>query len=301
MRRGFLGTVIAAVAAALAFGGADEPRSHAAPAANPTPPAEPQRPVTAARDGATRDVTPPDPRAGIPAAEPVDQVDDASCPEDMVLVEGEYCTDVRHTCDEWLDDQKLQFARCGKYDPEGTRCVGKRVTMRYCIDRYEYTAPGEDLPLNHQSFVKASKICKQQGKRICTESEWNFACEGPEMLPYPYGYSREPVCNQDRKDLYIQTPKERLLADHRQPATANDRCVSPFGVYNMVGNLDEPTLRDGAVHNHPFRTALKGGWWMAGRNRCRPATTAHDDYYEDIQVGVRCCADTAGSSGSPTG
>jgi len=35
---------------------------------------------------------------------------------------------------------------------------------------------------------------------------------------------------------------------------------------------------------------LKGGWWMPARNRCRPATTAHDDYYKDIQVGTRCCA-----------
>ena len=49
-----------------------------------------------------------------------------------------------------------------------------------------------------------------------------------------------------------------------------------------------------------FHNALKGGWWMAARNRCRPATTAHDDYYKDIQIGVRCCADAPADSG-PTG
>jgi hypothetical protein len=40
---------------------------------------------------------------------------------------------------------------------------------------------------------------------------------------------------------------------------------------------------------------------MSGRNRCRPATTAHDDYYEDIQVGVRCCSDAPDGTGAPTG
>ena len=46
--------------------------------------------------------------------------------------------------------------------------------------------------------MTGSKICQAQGKRLCTEREWNFACEGEEMRPYPYGWSREPKCNQDR-------------------------------------------------------------------------------------------------------
>ncbi len=223
-----------------------------------------------------------------------------ACPGDMVLVEGDYCTEVRQTCKEWLDDPKLPYARCKVYEQK-SECVGKRVSMRYCIDRYEYTKPGEDLPLNHQSFVTGSKICKAQGKRLCAEQEWNFACEGEDMLPYPYGWERKDVCNQDREDLYEIQKGYQVLKDHREKSGERDQCVSPFGVYNMAVNLDEPTLREGATHNYPFRTALKGGWWMAARNRCRPATTAHDDHYEDIQVGVRCCADVPGSHGGPNG
>jgi hypothetical protein len=216
----------------------------------------------------------------------------AWCPADMVLVEGSYCTQVRQVCKRWLDDPSLQYARCAEYEPEA-KCAGKRVPMRYCIDRYEAAASGGDeLPANQLSYVKGAKLCKSQGKRLCLESEWNFACEGEEMRPYPYGWSREPKCNQDRADLYTGGGKD--LKDNRQPRDANPECASPFGVMNMVGNVDETVARDGAQHNHPFRNALKGGWWMAGRNRCRPATTAHDDYYEDIQVGVRCCADAPG-------
>lgn len=216
----------------------------------------------------------------------------------MVLVEGEYCTDVRQDCNHWLDDAALPFARCGEYSTV-SRCVGKRVAMRFCIDRREYTPPGEKLPLNWASYDIASKTCAGVGKRLCTDSEWNFACEGPEMLPYPYGYERRPVCNQDQKDLYDKNPRMQVLKDLREPADARPDCKSPFGVENMVGNMDEPVAREGFENNAPFRNALKGGWWMPARNRCRPATTAHDDFFKDIQIGVRCCGPASG--GVPTG
>ncbi|MBX3181491.1 MAG: SUMF1/EgtB/PvdO family nonheme iron enzyme [Polyangiaceae bacterium] len=245
-------------------------------------PAPPEAPLSA-----------PNPAAASPSA-------DGSCPDEMVLVDGDYCTDVRHTCREWLDDPKLPYARCKVYEPVA-KCVGKRVALKYCIDRHEYTAPGDELPLNHQSFMSGAKLCKAQGKRLCSEQEWNFACEGEEMRPYPYGWERKPVCNQDQEDLYTMVKGRQQLKDRRKPAGELAECVSPFGVHDLAGNLDEPTLREGATHNYPFRTALKGGWWMAARNRCRPATTAHDDHYEGIQVGVRCCADLPGEDQSPNG
>jgi sulfatase modifying factor 1 len=217
------------------------------------------------------------------------ELESGACPRDMVLVEGQYCTEVLQVCAHWLDDETLPFARCGEYRAP-SRCIGERVYKRFCIDRYEYTAPGQDLPLNYQSFDKESTLCGGLGKRVCTEDEWNFACEGEEMRPYPYGFSREAKCNQDRDDLYEPNPRRQILADRRERADARPQCVSPFGVYNMTGNMDEPVLREGREHIEPFRNALKGGWWMPARNRCRPATTAHDDYYNDIQVGVRCCS-----------
>jgi len=211
-----------------------------------------------------------------------------ACPPEMVLVEGDYCTDVRQDCNKWLDEETLPFARCAEYSHR-SRCVGKRVAMRFCIDRREYTRPGEKLPQNQASFDIASKTCSSLGKRICTDNEWNFACEGEDMLPYPYGYERKPVCNQDQTDLFEKNPHMQVLADLREPADARPECKSPFGVENMTGNMDEPVAREGFENNAPFRNALKGGWWMPARNRCRPATTAHDDYFKDIQIGVRCC------------
>jgi sulfatase modifying factor 1 len=225
------------------------------------------------------------------------------CSEGMVKVDGQYCTEVKHDCIKWLDDEKLPYARCGEYAPEAT-CVGERVSMSFCIDQHEYTKPGDKLPMNHASFVTATNVCKDRGLRVCTESEWNFACEGEQMLPYPYGIKREAKCNQDRpaEDLYDPTNKKfQVLADRRMPNGGNPECVSPFGVYDMVGNLDEPVLREEARFAYPYRNGLKGGWWMPARNRCRPATTKHDDHYKDIQVGVRCCGDAPGNDSSAKG
>jgi len=247
----------------------------------------PSAPTRTAQPNTPRQPRPTEPPAVAPtAAAPPVTPTSAFCPADMVLVEGEYCTHVRHTCEHWLDDEKLPFARCGRYARQA-QCVGKRVPMRFCIDRFE-SADVDGVPVNHQSFQLAKQRCASQHKQLCTESEWNFACEGEEMLPYPYGTTRKAVCNQDRNDLFENNPKRRILRDLRAPNDPKSLCVSPFGVFNMVGNMDEPTLRE--TNRQPkFNNALKGGWWMAGRNRCRPATTAHDDYYNDIQVGVRCC------------
>lgn len=208
---------------------------------------------------------------------------------EMAHVKGRYCPEVEHTCARWLDNPDSPFARCGQYAPPA-RCKASRVEMNFCMDRFEYTPPGEALPTNHSSLNIGAKLCKALGKRLCTEREWNFACEGEEMRPYPYGWERRPLCNQDREDLYLPDQRRQVLADRRWRAGANPECVSPFGVFDLVGNLDEPVLKDppGVA---PFRTALKGGWWMPARNRCRPATTAHDDHFTGIQIGTRCCRD----------
>ena len=257
------------------------------PSVSAVPAPRASAPPRAAPPDAAREPGPAAPPAPTPTAVPPPVPPrSAFCPADMVLVEGEYCTHVRHTCEHWLDDEKLPFARCGRYARQA-QCVGKRVPKRFCIDRFE-SADADGVPVNHQSFQLAKQRCAAQDKQLCTESEWNFACEGEEMLPYPYGTTRKAVCNQDRNDLFENNPKRRILRDLRATNDPNSLCVSPFGVFNMVGNLDEPTLRETNLQPK-FNNALKGGWWMAGRNRCRPATTAHDDYYNDIQVGVRCC------------
>jgi sulfatase modifying factor 1 len=221
--------------------------------------------------------------AGEPAAEPAETA--PACPAEMVLVDAQACPDVEETCRRWADPTSRRYAhlRCAEYAPP--KCGGRRQHRRYCIDRDEYVRPPETLPLVHVSFGEAEAICEQRGAQLCTEPEWELACEGEAMLPYPYGLVRDSTaCNFDRTDL--GRPNEGLI-DHRVPPGAFPRCESPFGVHDMVGNVDEWTRRE--HERAPHRGALHGGWWLPARNNCFAATLGHEEAYEGPQVGFRCC------------
>jgi formylglycine-generating enzyme required for sulfatase activity len=203
----------------------------------------------------------------------------------MALVDGPYCTEVRQICAEWMDPPSTPLARCARFAP--STCVGRRVHERFCIDRDEYVPPGEALPQGDVSWTQARATCEKRGRRLCMETEWELACEGEDMLPYPTGLERDgEACNFDRGNLLDAAGR---LRDLRVPAAALERCASPYGVRAMVGNVDEWVWRDRTPG--PQRSALKGGWWMAARERCRPATTAHGEDYRELQTGFRCCAD----------
>lgn len=241
--------------------------------------------------------------AGLPASEPQPQdlvnpsadPSPSSCPAGMILVEGKFCPKVEQTCVEWLDDPaKFQFARCKRFSETSECKSAERVSMRFCIDRFE-AADDSGMPIGDISWTAAAASCKASGKRLCQEREWLFACEGEEAKPYPYGYVRSPsLCNFEIQEG-LATPKGEL-ADHRQPVTANPNCTSPFGVQNMVGNIDEWVVLDhpwySAVNgNRKMNSGLKGGWWGPLRNRCRPTTVDHDELFHELQTGFRCCSD----------
>jgi formylglycine-generating enzyme len=214
------------------------------------------------------------------------EASDSVCPANMALVEGNYCPQVQLNCRKYMDPKgRYEQFRCAEYGP--SRCLSKeRRPMHFCIDRTEFAEAGETLPANHRSFTHGEKACAAQGKRMCRESEWNFACEGEEMRPYPYGFARDTsACNADRLDV---VSPEGKLRDLRAPGGSFARCKSPFGVMDMAGNLEEFVAMD--VKGPPV-PAMKGAYWQPSRNFCRAAQTAHDRYYNGTETGFRCCSD----------
>jgi hypothetical protein len=238
------------------------------------------------------------------------------CPDDMVLVAGEYCPLVQQTClehhTEYDRDRERKAEggkstvseRCLRYEEPSVCLSKKREPMRFCMDRYEWPNKKGELPALLVSWGDAKKLCEEKGKRLCGEAEFNFACEGEQMLPYTYGYVRDPeACNIDkpyRKRQKSLKKYERCMKrpdckaelerlDQRLPTGSMPRCVSPFGVYDLNGNINEWVERP--KQKYPNRSGLKGGWWGPVRGRCRPTVGFHkeDDYgYEE---GFRCCKD----------
>jgi len=226
------------------------------------------------------------------------------CPRGMVEVEGDYCSSIEQKCLRWLDpDTKM---RCAEF-AQGSPCAGKQTHKHFCIDQYEYpNVPGEK-PVVMKSWYQARDTCAAQGKRLCGESEWTLACEGQEHLPYPYGYARNAeACNIDKPhpdvdELAIANPATRDAEVARlwqgEPSGAREACVSPYGVHDMTGNVDEWVVNESG---HPYKSGLKGGYWGPVRTRCRPMTTAHNEDFIFYQIGFRCCEDAAAPKDAPS-
>jgi sulfatase modifying factor 1 len=235
-----------------------------------------------------------------------------ACPPGMVEVEGrmkvggwgwEDAVDAlqRQACVDWID--RAFPERCARYDRDRWLALSSRLPVRpmhFCIDRFEYPNRRGAYPWIMVSWTEARALCAEQGKRLCTEAEWTFACEGEEAMPYPYGYVRDAdACVIDRPwrpvDAAALAPRdgERALVEldrlwQGDASGSHPRCRSAFGVYDMTGNVDEWT-ESVVPGEHP--SILKGGYWGPVRTRCRPSTRVHGPDFTFYQQGFRCCAD----------
>lgn len=225
------------------------------------------------------------------------------CPADMVEVEGDYCPQVEQKCLEY-DETVVNIngkVRCLHFESP-SKCLSKtKKPMRFCMDRFEWPNKEGEIPEVMVTWNDMKRNCESQGKRLCHDVEWEFACEGTEMLPYPYGFDRNPgICNIDNpwrefdpRKLGSSDPKVRQAEverlSQRLPSGSKPQCQSPFGVYDMTGNVDESVVNSSG---HPYKSGEKGGHWaMGARNRCRPMTTVHNEDFAFYEIGGRCCKD----------
>ncbi|HVK70325.1 MAG TPA: SUMF1/EgtB/PvdO family nonheme iron enzyme [Polyangium sp.] len=256
-----------------------------------------------------------------PSAEPTETTDmlEANrgvCPGGMVEVKGTMKVDPsataaydgksveelqKKTCTKWINRDYPE--RCAEFDRDQWLTLSKELPtkpMHFCMDRFEYPNRKGDYPVIMVNFHEATELCAEQGKRLCDENEWTFACEGEEAQPYPYGYVRDTeACVIDNKwrpyNERAMQPRDGLAAMNELdrlwqgvPSGSRPRCKSPFGLYDMTGNVDEWTKNVRAWEAHA--SILKGGYWGPVRTRCRPSTRSHDENHTFYQQGFRCCA-----------
>jgi formylglycine-generating enzyme len=227
-----------------------------------------------------------------------------ACPDDMALVEGDSCRLVQQVC---LEQPRIvgtnTFGQCKRYAP--AKCLSKaREPLRFCMDRYEWPNRKGEKPRTLVSWPEAQALCESREKRLCTEHEFNFACEGESMKAHVYGNERDDTkCHFDRpyrERTYNYQRWEPCMAneacraeferlDQRLPAGSMPGCVSDHGVYDLNGNVNEWVHR--TDQRSPNRSGLKGGWWGPVRNRCRPMTTFHLEGDYGYEAGFRCCKD----------
>ncbi|MFO0675965.1 MAG: SUMF1/EgtB/PvdO family nonheme iron enzyme [Polyangiaceae bacterium] len=237
----------------------------------------------------------------------------AGCPRGMIRVKGRFKLDTYRSesseeverlqndaCTNWISRDFP--ARCAEFDRDKWLALSASLPtkpMDFCVDRFEYPNKRGENPIIVVTHVEAKGLCSAQGKRLCTETEWTFACEGEEATPYPYGYVRDAeacVVDQpwvpfvegalsDRKSDNARAELDRLWQG--RPSGSKPKCKSPFGVHDMTGNVDEWTQ---SVRKTGFASILKGGYWGPVRARCRPSTRAHGEQFVAYQQSLRCCS-----------
>ncbi|MFW5741243.1 MAG: formylglycine-generating enzyme family protein [Myxococcota bacterium] len=229
---------------------------------------------------------------------PADPGPHPACPSDMRLVQGVHDDEMERLC------LRIKGDRCWKYVPHALATEGVRTRMRFCMDRYEAPNRSGARPIVMVDFFEAQRWCEKRGKRLCSEQEFEAACEGPGLEPYFYGWEVDvSICNSnkpwkpfdDRKLLSggEEARKEAERLWQGTPSGGMRRCRTRDGIYDLLGNVEEwVTSRPG----RRWPGALMGGFWAKPWTGCRGTNDAHEPKFAFYEVGFRCCKDAAESA-----
>lgn len=204
-----------------------------------------------------------------------------SCPPDMANIENTYCID------------KYEASR-----PDATESFAG-------VDNTYATSRRGVLPWQTKDNKEADEACRNAGKRLCSDTEWFFACSGRQNLTYSYGNKYNPsicngidaFCNCDSPECshlnncpYPHCYDEKSLEGggpcgssfRVMPTGSFEDCKNEYGVYDLNGNVWEHIL-NGSEYT------VRGGAY-----NCQDSEMLHRcDYipvnWKPSALGFRCC------------
>jgi len=153
-----------------------------------------------------------------------------------------------------------------------------RFVSGYWIDRYEYPNVPDKEPANLITWNEAENYCRDLGKSLCTEDQWEKACKGPDMWIYPYGEAFDgEAC-----------PPSGYLGGNKYTTGSFARCVSGYDVYDMGGGCWEWTYSKKAE-----RRITKGGYAPGQEENGTRCAARKDEKptFAHQNLAFRCCID----------
>jgi eukaryotic-like serine/threonine-protein kinase len=168
-------------------------------------------------------------------------------------------------------------------------------------------------PMNCVTFDEARAYCRYARGRLPNEAEWELAARGTDGRPFPWGFDppspeRLNVCDDgcttgepergSARSAPVEVIGQRFKGDDHWKATAPSGAfaagVSPFGAFDMAGNVAEWTESPFCPYSEPACGAVarvvRGGSWVSespaavhttSRVKMNPAARTPD-------IGFRC-------------
>ncbi|MFN8457216.1 MAG: SUMF1/EgtB/PvdO family nonheme iron enzyme, partial [Anaerolineae bacterium] len=211
-------------------------------------------------------------------------------PEHPVFVDAFYI--------DLFEVSNAQYRRC----VEAGGCTAGNKADSFTYQGYRDNPTYDNYPMVGVTWDQAKAYCTWAGKRLPTEAQWEYAASGPQNLTWPWG-------NTFNANLSAAS------ATDVQPVDSYAEGVSPFGVYNMAGNVTEwvtDTYDENFYANSPAVNPVNngggGGRLFRGGSFGNPDgafyTTSRRygnvNTFNDVDVGFRCAQNAAGATPTDT-
>ncbi len=195
-----------------------------------------------------------------------------------VIPSGEFIIDCNESFDKECEGSKklthkvyLNTFKMDQYEvtvAEFRKCVdaGKcsRSNFKTSSDSgyYNYGNKSHDNhPMNAINWYGAKEYCEWTGKRLPTETEWKYAAYGTDGRKYPWG-NEEAGCYyavMDDGNKHGGSDSDGCGKDSTWPVGSKEAGKSPFGLYDMAGNVWE-WVEDCYDSTCASRVLRGGGW-----------------------------------------